>query len=101
MVAQFEKWRQCAPGRSLGPLEKTRAFGMTQALGRVRRRFKLRAYADVSMPERVHLLLGEPQEDASRTAPLKPKDGLNGPPTVEWDTRPPPITKINKWHFIS
>jgi hypothetical protein len=29
-----------------------------------------------------HLLLSKPQKDTSsdRTAPLKPKDGLNGPP---------------------
>jgi putative transposase len=34
------------------------------------------------MPEHVHLLLSEPQRDVSGgvTAPLKPKDGLNGPP---------------------
>jgi REP element-mobilizing transposase RayT len=34
------------------------------------------------MPEHVHLLLSEPQQDTSsdRTAPLKPKGGLNGPP---------------------
>ncbi len=34
------------------------------------------------MPEHVHLLLSEPQRDSSGdgTAPLKPKDGLNGPP---------------------
>ena len=34
------------------------------------------------MPEHVHLLLSEPQRDmsSSGTGPLKPKDGLNGPP---------------------
>jgi len=34
------------------------------------------------MPEQVHLLLSEPQKDTSSfgTAPLKPKDGLNGAP---------------------
>jgi hypothetical protein len=31
------------------------------------------------MPEHVHLLLSEPQVG---TAPLKPKSGLNGPPTL-------------------
>jgi hypothetical protein len=46
-----------------------------------------------SMPEHVHLLLSEPQRDTSslRTAPLKPKDGLNGPPVsaakAEFKTR--------------
>jgi hypothetical protein len=35
------------------------------------------------MLERAHLLLGEPQRDASsdRPALLKPKDGLNGHPS--------------------
>jgi hypothetical protein len=34
------------------------------------------------MPEHVHLLLSEPQRDVygDHNAPLKPKDGLNGPP---------------------
>jgi len=41
------------------------------------------------MPEHVHLLLSEPQRDMSSngTAPLKPKDGLNGPP--DWFNKPP------------
>src|SRR5260370_4145582 len=54
------------------------------ALERVRRSFKLQVYGYVVMPEHVHLLLSEPQRDASsgRTAPLKPKDGLNGPPVL-------------------
>jgi REP element-mobilizing transposase RayT len=36
------------------------------------------------MPEHVHLLLSEPQRDTSsgRTAPLKPKPCLNGPPVL-------------------
>jgi len=36
------------------------------------------------MLEHVRLLLCEPQRDTSsgRTAPLKPKDGLNGPPVL-------------------
>ncbi len=52
------------------------------ALERVRRKFRLQVYGYAVMPEHVHLLLSEPQRDASgvRTAPLKPKDGLNGPP---------------------
>src|ERR1022692_1904141 len=39
-------------------------------------------YGYVVMPEHVHLVLSEPQWERSscRTAPLKPKDGLNGPP---------------------
>jgi hypothetical protein len=54
------------------------------ALERVRRIFRLQVYGYVVMPEHVHLLLSEPQEDTSiwRTAPLKPKDGLNGPPVL-------------------
>src|SRR5437868_9141098 len=62
------------------------------ALERVRRSFKLQVYGYVVMPEHVHLLLSEPQENTSgdRTAPLKPKDGLNGPLVLlsqpQWDT---------------
>ena len=54
------------------------------ALERVRRSFRLQVYGYVIMPEHVHLLLSEPQRDTSGggTAPLKPKDGLNGPPTL-------------------
>ena len=39
-------------------------------------------YGSVVMPEHVHLVLSEPQWETSscRTAPLKPKDGLHGPP---------------------
>jgi putative transposase len=52
------------------------------ALERVRRSFRLQVYGYVVMPEHVHLLLSEPQRDVggSGSAPLKPKDGLNGPP---------------------
>ncbi len=52
------------------------------ALERVRRGFRLQVYGYVVMPEHVHLLLSEPQRDDAGlgTAPLKPKDGLNGPP---------------------
>jgi len=52
------------------------------ALERVRRSFRLNVYGYVVMPEHVHLLLSEPQRDMSGSlaAPLKPKDGLNGPP---------------------
>jgi putative transposase len=54
------------------------------ALERVRRRFRVQVYGYVIMPEHVHLLLSEPQRDTAsgRTAPLKPKDGLNGPPVL-------------------
>jgi hypothetical protein len=54
------------------------------ALERVRRRFRLQVYGYAVMPEQVHLLLSEPQRDTScnGTAPLKPKDGLNGPPVL-------------------
>src|SRR5258708_2240385 len=53
-------------------------------LERVRRTFRLHVYGYVVMPEHVHLLLSEPQRDmsSSGTAPLKPKDGLNGPPLL-------------------
>src|ERR1700720_2716312 len=53
------------------------------ALERVRGRFRLQVYGYAVMPEHVHLLLSEPQRDTSSdgTAPLKPKDGLNGPPS--------------------
>jgi putative transposase len=54
------------------------------ALERVRCSFRLHVYGYVVMPERVHLLLSEPPQDNSsdRTAPLKPKAGLNGPPVL-------------------
>src|SRR5450631_286958 len=54
------------------------------ALERVRRSYRLCVYGYVVMPEHVHLLLSEPQWDTSsgRTAPLKPKPGLNGPPVT-------------------
>src|SRR6202051_2884857 len=50
------------------------------ALERVRGSYRLYVYGYVVMPEHVHLLLSEPERDTSsgRTAPLKPKDGLNG-----------------------
>jgi REP element-mobilizing transposase RayT len=66
------------------------------ALERVRRSFRLQVYGYVVMPEHVHLLLSEPQQDTLADAlkslkqgvarrlignlPLKPKAGLNGPP---------------------
>jgi putative transposase len=54
------------------------------ALERVRRSFRLHVYGYVVMPEHVHLLLSESHRDTSSsgTAPLKPKDGLNGPPVL-------------------
>ena len=54
------------------------------ALERVRRSFRLQVYGYVVMPEHVHLLLSETRQDMSsdRTVPLKPKDGLNGPPVL-------------------
>jgi putative transposase len=74
------------------------------ALERVRRSFKLRVYAYVVMPEHVHLLLSEPERETLaaalkslkqgvsrrliRSAPLKPKPGLNGPPVEHfWQKR--------------
>jgi putative transposase len=55
---------------------------LESALERVRHSFRLQVFGYVVMPEHVHLLLSEPQRDVSGgvTAPLKPKDGLNGPP---------------------
>src|SRR5260370_21724179 len=57
------------------------------ALERVRRSFRLQVYGYVVMAEHVHLLLSEPQRETSsdRTAPLKPKDGLNGPPVAGFE----------------
>src|SRR5712691_4960488 len=55
------------------------------ALERVRRSFRLQVYGYVVMSEHVHLLLSEPQRwdtSSDRTAPLKPKAGLSGPPAV-------------------
>jgi len=51
------------------------------ALERVRGGFKVRVYGYVIMPEHVHLLLSEPEQNSSGdgVVPLKPKDGLNGP----------------------
>ena len=68
--------------RLLTPDANRRIF--ESALERVRRSFRLQVYGYVVMPEHVHLLLSEPQENTSsgRTAPLKPKDGLNGPPVA-------------------
>ncbi len=62
------------------------------ALERVRRSFRLHVYGYVVMPEHVHLLLSEPQEDTSsgRTAPLKPKAGLNGPLVLHQSQSPHP-----------
>jgi REP element-mobilizing transposase RayT len=66
------------------------------ALERVRRSYRLCVYGYVVMPEHVHLLLSEPQQDTLADAlkslkqgvsrrlignlPLKPKPGLNGAP---------------------
>src|SRR3979411_1961806 len=67
-------------GRLLTTDESRRIFEL--ALERVRRSFRLQVYGYVVMPEHVHLLLSEPQQDTTghRPPPLKQKDGLNGPP---------------------
>src|SRR5271169_1758883 len=72
----------CYHRHSLLTTDATRRI-FESALERVRRGFGLRVYGHVVMPEHVHLLLSEPQRDAlaDNTAPLKPKDGLNGPPS--------------------
>jgi putative transposase len=66
--------------RLLASDESRRIFEL--GLERVRRGFGLQVYGYVIMPEHVHLLVSEPRRDASddRNVPLKPKDGLNGPP---------------------
>ncbi len=56
------------------------------ALERVRRSFRIQVYGYVVMPEHVHLLLSEPHPSGG-TAPLKPKDGLNGPPVLTSEPR--------------
>ncbi|HKV77473.1 MAG TPA: transposase [Candidatus Sulfotelmatobacter sp.] len=58
------------------------------ALERVRRKFRLRVYGYVVMPEHIHLLLSEPE------APLKPKSGLNGPPTPKSGLNGPLTSKL-------
>jgi len=73
------------------------------ALERVRRSYRLCVHGYVVMPEHVHLLLSEPQQDtladalkslkqgASRRLigdlPLEPKAGLNGAPEHFWQKR--------------
>src|SRR5439155_452716 len=70
------------------------------ALERVRRSFRLHVYGYVAMPEHIHLLLSEPQQDTLANAlkslkqgvsrrllpkmggPLKPAFGLSGPPVL-------------------
>ena len=71
----------CYHRRRLLTNDETRRI-FEAALERVRRSFRLQVYGYVVMPEHVHLLLSEPQRDidSSGSAPLKPKDGLNGPP---------------------
>ncbi len=73
----------CYHRRQLLTTDESRRI-FESALERVRRSFRLQVYGYVVMPEHVHLLLSEPQEDScsDRTAPLKPKDGLNGPPVL-------------------
>ena len=73
------------------------------ALERVRRKYRLYVYGYVVMPEHVHLLLSEPQQDPLADAlkslkqgvsrrlisdnPVKPKTGLNGAPEHFWQKR--------------
>jgi REP-associated tyrosine transposase len=52
------------------------------ALERVRRSYRLYVYGYVVMPEHVHLLLSEPQQDTLKGGPLKPGFGLSG--DVHW-----------------
>src|SRR5260370_22515541 len=73
----------CYHRRRLLTTDESRRI-LESALERVRRSYRLYVYGYVVMPEHVHLLLSEPQRDTSsgRTAPLNPKDGLNGPPVL-------------------
>lgn len=73
------------------------------ALERVRRRYRLYVYGYVVMPEHVHLLLSEPQQDTLADAlkslkqgvarrwmgngPVKAKVGLSGSPQHFWQKR--------------
>src|ERR1700678_1605053 len=72
----------CHRRRLLISDESCRIF--ESALERVRHSHKLYVYGYVVMPEHIHLLLSEPQKaelySQSGTAPLKAKDGSNGPP---------------------
>src|SRR5260370_6029928 len=56
-----------------------------------------KVYGYIVMPEHVHLLLSEPQRDTSSdgTAPLKPKDGLNGPPVLSEQQRDTLAEELN------
>jgi putative transposase len=67
------------------------------ALERVRRSFRLQVYGYVVMPEHVHLLLSEPQRDASsdRTPPTQAKTGLEWPPASGRDECRGPSTPQN------
>src|SRR6202162_5312099 len=71
----------CYHRRRLLTNDETRRI-FEAALERVRGSFRLQVHGYVVMPKHVHLLLSEPQRDGdgSGRAPLKPKDGLNGPP---------------------
>jgi hypothetical protein len=87
-------------GRPLFTTDASRRI-FASALERVRRSFRLHVCGYVVMPEHVHLLLSEPQQDtladalkrggktlsSHRTAPHKPKPGLSGPPVGDCPER--------------
>jgi putative transposase len=52
------------------------------ALECMRRKFQLRVYAYVIMPEHIHLLLSEPKRNAPMGASFKPGVGLSGEVTL-------------------
>src|SRR5438067_10357316 len=52
------------------------------ALERVWRSFRLQVYGYIVMPEHVHLLLSEPQQDTFKNKTAKRKPGLSGPPVL-------------------
>ena len=59
-----------------------------KVLERVRGSYRLCVYGYLVMPEHIYLLLGEPRHetlaDSFRQFPLKPKEGLSGPPVDEY-----------------
>src|SRR5256885_5094871 len=92
----------CYRRRQLFTTDESRRI-FESALERVRRSYRLYVYGYVVMPEHVHLLLSEPQQDTLADAlkslkqgvsrrligdhPLKPKTGLNEAPQRFWQKR--------------
>jgi REP-associated tyrosine transposase len=66
----------CYHRRSLLTTDENRRI-FESALERVRRRFRLQVYGYVVMPEHVHLLLSEPQQDTLAEALKSLKQGVS------------------------